>query len=123
MYAHDKDERLPQGRDSKETPDYCLLEEASDVARRVLESIQAIAGTTTCKGVQIHALQRYAVEHGLMIDVSTLGTLVDRGSENEVDLSLNGQVYKLNDFRYSDDNLDAFFERIRVHYLFPRLCL
>ena len=36
-----------------------------------------------------------------------LGTFADRGSENEVYLSIeNSQiVYKLNDFRYSDDNL------------------
>lgn len=82
MYDHDKDKRIPQGRNSKETPNYSLLEEASDVARRVLESIQAVAGTTACKGIQMHALHKYAVEHGLMIDTSTLGTFVDRGSEN-----------------------------------------
>lgn len=115
MYDHDKDKRIPQGRNSKETPNYSLLEEASDVARRVLGTIQAVAGTTTCKGVQIHALHQYAVEHNLMIDVSTLGTFADRGSENEVYMSFNDKVYKLNDFRYSDDNLEAFFERIRVH--------
>lgn len=50
------------------------MEEASDVARRVLESVQAVASTTACKGVQIHALHRYAIEHNLMIEVSTLGT-------------------------------------------------
>jgi hypothetical protein len=30
-----------------------LLAAASDFARSVLESIQALAGTTSCKGVQI----------------------------------------------------------------------
>ena len=45
----------------------------------------------------------------------------DRGSENEVYASLDSRfVYKLNDFRYSDDNLSPFFERISVHNeLFP----
>lgn len=29
--------------------------------------------------------------------------------------SLNETVYKLNDFRYADDNLESFFDRIRIH--------
>lgn len=45
----------------------------------------------------------------------------DRGSENEVYLSsVENCVYQLNDFRYSDDNLTPFFERIKAHNeLFP----
>lgn len=82
MYDYDKNERVPQGRNQEEASGHSLLEEASDVARRVLESIQAVAGTTACKGIQMHALHKYAVEHGLMTDTSTLGTFVDRGSEN-----------------------------------------
>ena len=51
-----------------------------------------------------------------------LGTFVDRGSENEVYLSKeNSQfIYKLNDFRYSDDNLSPFFFRLKAQQkLFP----
>ncbi len=34
--------------------------------------------------------------------------------------SVNEIVYKLNDFRYADDNLEPFFERLRIHNgLFP----
>ena len=87
----------------------------------MLESIQALAGTTSCKGVQIARLKDWALSNNCWIDRNTLGTFSDRGSENEVYASLdNRSVYKLNDFRYSDDNLTPFFERICIHnQLFP----
>lgn len=48
--------------------------------------------------------------------MSAFGKFVDRGSENEVYLSYDSKaVYKLNDFRYADDNLNSFFERIQAH--------
>ena len=98
-----------------------LLAAASDFARSVLESVQTLAGTTTCKGVQIARLKDWAISNHCWIDRTTLGTYSDRGSENEVYASLDSRyVYKLNDFRYSDDNLNAFFERIHIHnQLFP----
>lgn len=98
-----------------------LLAAASDFARSVLESIQALAGTTSCKGVQIARLKAWAVTNNCWIDRTALGTFSDRGSENEVYASLDSRnVYKLNDFRYSDDNLNPFFERIHIHnQLFP----
>lgn len=82
----------------------------------MLKSIQAVAGTTTCKGVQVTRLAEWANQNGFWIDdVSKLGTFEDRGSENEVYLSAkNDFVYKLNDFRYSDDNLTPFFDRIKA---------
>ena len=94
-----------------------LLENAAEIARRVLSSIQALAGTTACKGVQIARLKEWAQTKNLWLDdVRSLGTFSDRGSENEVYLSLeSNRVYKLNDFRYADDNLMPFFERIRIH--------
>ena len=98
-----------------------LLAAASDFARSVLESVQTLAGTTTCKGVQIARLKDWAISNHCWIDKTTLGTYSDRGSENEVYASLDSRyVYKLNDFRYSDDNLNPFFERIHIHnQLFP----
>ena len=94
-----------------------ILEDAAKVAGGVLSSIQALAGTTACKGVQITRLKEWAVNNDLWIDdISQLGTYSDRGSENEVYINNETQiVYKLNDFRYSDDNLMPFFERIRNH--------
>lgn len=106
---------------SEENEIRCLLDEASHVARGVLESIQAIAGTTIVKGVQIANLERFARDRGYWIeDISMIGIFSDRGSENEVYLSAqsNATVYKLNDFRYSDDNLSQFFERIKTHNLY-----
>jgi hypothetical protein len=118
---NDSSQRLsPQG-DGREDEVGGLLAAASDFARSVLDSVQALAGTTACKGVQIARLKDWAVQHDCWIDKDTLGTYSDRGSENEVYASLDSRfVYKLNDFRYSDDNLSPFFERITVHnQLFP----
>ena len=119
--SNDKTQRLsPQG-DTRENEVGGLLAAASDFARGVLESVQALAGTTSCKGVQIARLKDWAITNNCWISKDTLGTYSDRGSENEVYASLDSRcVYKLNDFRYSDDNLTPFFERISIHnQLFP----
>ena len=118
---NDGTQRIPPQGDSGEDEVGGLLAAASDFARSVLESIQALAGTTSCKGIQIARLKDWAISHECWIDKDTLGTYSDRGSENEVYTSLDSRfVYKLNDFRYSDDNLSPFFERIIVHnQLFP----
>ena len=82
--SNDKTQRLsPQG-DSGENEIGGLLAAASDFARSVLESIQALAGTTSCKGVQIARLKDWAVSNNCWINKDTLGTFSDRGSENEV---------------------------------------
>ncbi len=97
------------------------MEQAELVARGVLKSIQAIAGTTACKGVQIAQLEKWAKQQGYWLNIHQLGHYEDRGSENEVYLSsVENCVYKLNDFRYSDDNLSPFFTRIKAHNeIFP----
>ena len=93
-----------------------ILEQAEAVAQGVLKSVQAVAGTTNCKGVQIAQLAKWAKQHGCWFNSEQLGSYEDRGSENEVYLSSTENcVYKLNDFRYSDDNLSPFFERIKAH--------
>lgn len=101
---------------------HSILAEAAFISYRTFESIQALAGTTYCKGVQIEALRKFAVNTGCWIpDISALGVFSDRGSENEVYSSFDSEIlFKLNDFRYADDNLNSFFERISVHnYYFP----
>ena len=120
----DTTERISQEFDGREPADNGLLEKASAFARSILESIQALAGTTTCKGVQIARLKQWAVENDCWIeDPTKLGVYVDRGSENEVYMSSTGlTVYKLNDFRYSDDNLQPFFERIAAHNCYFKDC-
>ena len=115
-------ERIPQGADCTEEDFHDIYEEASSVAGRVLSSMQALAGTTYCKGVQIRNLADWAKENGYWIQPPfPYGIYADRGSENEVYLPNNGSyIFKLNDFRYSDDNLSPFFERIKAHnYYFP----
>ena len=94
-----------------------LLSAASDIARGTLESMQTLAGTASCKGVQVAALEKWSKASGCWYeDVSALGEFSDRGSENEVYASYDSQtIFKLNDFRYSDDNLTPFFERIEAH--------
>ena len=110
-------DRLSQKDNCRKEKIGSLLDQASTIARRVLDSIQTLTGTTACKGVQIARLKEWAQSNNLWIeDARTLGTFSDRGSENEVYLSLeSNRVYKLNNFRYSDDNLMPFFERIRIH--------
>ena len=116
-------QRLSPKSEPKETPVDDILEDAEIIARGVLESIQALVGTEACKGVQIAKLKEWAVTNNHWIsDINELGTFTDRGSENEVYLSLDDEhiIYKLNDFRYSDDNLTPFFNRIKAHNeLFP----
>ena len=124
MGNNDTHQRLPQAANSAEKEIRSRMAEASAVIGGVLSSIQTIAGTTSCKGVQIHALYKYAIEHECWFDsIGELGVFSDRGSENEVYISHDRRtVYKLNDFRYSDDNLQPFFERINAHNLYFPEC-
>ena len=113
----DQTERLPQTGECREIGEGGLLEVASAVARGVLEEVKALAGTTTCKSVQLVRLRKWAHENGCWFNNrSHFGDFFDRGSENEAYLSEDGtEIIKLNDFRYSDDNLTSFFERIKAH--------
>ena len=112
--SHDK---ISSGNNSQEKGVNRLLEEAAAESRRISHAIQAIAGTTSCKGVQIHGLKQWAVKnHVWLNDITELGEFSDRGSENEVYMdSIHHVVNKLNDFRYADDNLESFFQRINIH--------
>ena len=53
----------PQG-DNGKNEDGGLLASASDFARSVLDSIQALAGTTACKSVQQVRLKQWVQEQG-----------------------------------------------------------
>ena len=110
-------DRLPQKNECRENSEGDFLESASAFAYRVLKEIETLAGTTACKSVQLVRLKQWAQEHCCWFDDRTqFGDFFDRGSENEVYLSPDGtEIIKLNDFRYSDDNLTSFFERIKAH--------
>lgn len=120
----DSSERISQESECRDEGQSSLLEEASAVAQRVLEEIAALAGTTTCKSVQLVKLRQWAEEHGCWYsNHDEFGDFFDRGSENETYLSPNGMdIIKLNDFRYSDDNLTSFFERIKAHNKYFDAC-
>lgn len=120
----DQTERLSQTGECRNEGECCLLESASAFARGVLEEIKALAGTASCKSVQLVRLKKWAQEQGCWFDDRNLfGDYIDRGSENEVYLSTNGtEIIKLNDFRYSDDNLTPFFERIDAHNRYFDAC-
>ena len=120
----DSIERLPQEGECRNETEGCILERASAVAQRVLKEIEDLAGTTACKSVQLVRLKKWAQEQGCWFnDRSVFGDFFDRGSENEAYLSLDsGDIVKLNDFRYSDDNLTSFFERIRAHNKYFDAC-
>lgn len=120
----DSSDRLPQEGKCRNEAERDILEEASEVARRVLEEIEALTGTTSCKSVQLVRLKQWAQQRGYWYtDRSQFGEYFDRGSENEAYLSPNGrEIVKLNDFRYSDDNLTPFFERIKAHNQYFDAC-
>lgn len=120
----DQTERLSQAGECRNEGERCLLESASAFARGVLEEIKALAGTTSCKSVQLVRLKKWAQGQGCWFDDRSLfGDYIDRGSENEVYLSTDGsEIIKLNDFRYSDDNLTPFFERIYAHNKYFDAC-
>ena len=113
----DCSERLPQECECHQDGESGILENSSAFAQRVLEEIEDFAGTTTCKSVQLVRLKKWAQEQGCWFDDrSQFGDFFDRGSENEVYLSPDQkEIIKLNDFRYSDDNLTSFFDRIKAH--------
>jgi hypothetical protein len=117
-------ERLSQESECRNEAESGILESASTFAQRVLEEIEALAGTTACKSVQLVRLKKWAQEQGCWFDDhSQFGDFFDRGSENEVYLSTNqNEIIKLNDFRYSDDNLTSFFERIKAHNMYFDAC-
>ena len=120
----DYSERLSQESECRNEEEYGILERASAFARRVLEEIEALAGTTSCKAVQLVRLKKWAKDQGCWYDDRCqFGDFFDRGSENEVYLSLDqNEIIKLNDFRYSDDNLTSFFERIKAHNKYFDAC-
>ena len=113
----DSSERLPQESECREAGQYGILERASAIALGVLKEIEALAGTTACKSVQLVRLKKWAQEQGCWFgDRTQFGEFFDRGSENETYLSPDqNYIIKLNDFRYSDDNLTSFFERLNAH--------
>jgi hypothetical protein len=120
----DHTERLPQESECRNEGKGGILESASTFALRIFEEIEALAGTTACKSVQLVRLKKWAKEQGCWFDNRTqFGEFFDRGSENEVYLSPDGtEIIKLNDFRYSDDNLTPFFERIKAHNKYFDAC-
>lgn len=87
MNEDERTKRLSQGSKQAEDRDDDLLAAASHVAARVLESVQTLAGTTCCKGVQINELRKFALTRHCWLDACQLGIYSDRGSENEVYLS------------------------------------
>lgn len=110
-------DKVSCGSNSEKESVHSLLEAAADEAGRISRSVQEIAGTTSCKGVQINGLRKWATRNNCWFDdLNKLGEFSDRGSENEVYMdATNELVNKLNDFRYADDNLDSFFQRILIH--------
>ena len=116
----DQTERLSHEGERRKNGEGGLLESASSFAYGVLKEIEALAGTTACKSVQLVKLKQWAVDNNCGFpDNSKFGDFFDRGSENEAYLSPDGKdIIKLNDFRYSDDNLTPFFERINAHNLY-----
>jgi hypothetical protein len=58
MQDERENQRISQGGFGTKNAFRSVLDEASEVARGVLGSIQEVAGTTACKGVQLDALKK-----------------------------------------------------------------
>ena len=68
MNNGDQTERLPQEGECREIGEGGILEKASAFAYGVLKEIEALAGTTTCKSVQLVRLKQWALEQGCWFD-------------------------------------------------------
>ena len=64
----DHTDRLPQEGKCRNENESGILEDASAFAQRVLEEIEALAGTTACKSVQLVRLKKWAQEQGCWFD-------------------------------------------------------
>ena len=65
-------ERIPQEGECRKNGECCILESASETAQRILEEIEALAGTTACKSVQLVRLRQWAQEQGCWFDDRSL---------------------------------------------------
>lgn len=109
----DTTERLSQESQCPEDGFHGLLARASAFAGGVLSSIQALAGTTACKGVQIARLKDWAKENDCWIeDPESLGVFSDRGSENEVYMAILNSIFFVNLHTFKNNFL-RFFKRNR----------
>ena len=108
----DTTERISQEGRGGESSSYGLLERASAFAGGILESVQALAGTTTCKGVQIARLKQWAIENDCWIDdPNNLGVYSDCGSENEILLvDDTGHIFFIDTiiFKADSDGIDTY---------------
>ena len=66
----DYSERLPQEGECRNEEECGILDAASEAARRVLEEIEALAGTTACKSVQLVRLRKWAEEHDCFDEIN-----------------------------------------------------
>jgi hypothetical protein len=74
----DKTERISQESECRNEEEYDILERASAFAHRILEEIEALAGTTSCKSVQLVRLKKWAQEQGCWYkDRSQFGEFFD----------------------------------------------
>ena len=90
----DTTERISQEGQCGEEGINGLLARASAFAGAVLSSIQALAGTTACKGVQIARLKDWAKENDCWIEnPESLGVFSERGSENEVYMAILNSTF------------------------------
>ena len=96
-----------------------LLEEASNVAIRNKTATNNLKQSTGSKRKQIIALEQFAKENACWFsDYHLIGIYLEQGGENEVYYNpFSKSVFKLNDFAYAGDDVQRFFDRIKVHNL------
>jgi len=73
----DQTERLSQEGECRVKGKCSILDAASAFARRVLEAIEKLAGTTACKSVQLVRLRQWAQEQGCWFEDRSLFFFID----------------------------------------------
>ena len=68
-----------------------ILEQAEFIAQGVLQSVQAVAGTTNCKGVQIARVAEWAKANGCWLSKETLGNYEDLKSATIIQYTIKGR--------------------------------
>lgn len=98
------------------TPDYRILEEASQIIGRNKETTGDAEKAACFKREQFDKLKKFATLNNLWLDYNNSPAIfLDKGGENEVFHDCHSSVIKLNNFEYAGDDLSNFFIRMYAH--------
>lgn len=94
-----------------------ILEKASTITRQHKTTTNTFEQATSNKRIQLNVLEYFAKENLCWFENNKqFGIYLDRGGENEVYYNpFSKSVFKLNDFAFAGDDVQNFFDRIKIH--------